>query len=83
MWSSKRELRVLIVGLDAAGKTTALYRLQLGDEPQFMPAMACNTEPINLRNCTIMAWDISGQSQVCLARACNRSRLCPSITISL
>jgi hypothetical protein len=28
---SKREMRILMVGLDAAGKTTILYKLKLGE----------------------------------------------------
>lgn len=27
----KKEMRILMVGLDAAGKTTILYKLKLGD----------------------------------------------------
>jgi GTPase SAR1 family protein len=27
----KKEMRILMVGLDAAGKTTILYKLNLGD----------------------------------------------------
>ena len=33
-WSalmSKRDVRILMVGLDAAGKTTILYKLKLGE----------------------------------------------------
>jgi ADP-ribosylation factor protein 1 len=28
---SKKEMRILMVGLDAAGKTTILYKLKLGE----------------------------------------------------
>ena len=30
LWRSKKKFKVVIVGLDNAGKTTALYKLQLG-----------------------------------------------------
>lgn len=30
LFGSKREMRALMVGLDAAGKTTVLYKLKLG-----------------------------------------------------
>lgn len=31
LWGSNKELRILILGLDGAGKTTILYRLQIGE----------------------------------------------------
>jgi ADP-ribosylation factor protein 1 len=32
----KKEMRILMVGLDAAGKTTILYKLKLGEGESFM-----------------------------------------------
>ena len=37
LWGSK-ELRVLILGLDGAGKTTILYRLQVGEVVTTIPS---------------------------------------------
>lgn len=37
LWGEK-ELRVLILGLDAAGKTTILYRLQVGEVIKTIPS---------------------------------------------
>jgi len=34
----RREYRILIVGLDGAGKTTILYRLQTGETNQTVPS---------------------------------------------
>jgi len=36
----KKEMRILMVGLDAAGKTTILYKLKLG-EGAWMAVAAC------------------------------------------
>ena len=36
---SKKEMRILMVGLDAAGKTTILYRLKLGDVVHTIPTI--------------------------------------------
>ena len=35
-----REMRILILGLDGAGKTTILYRLQVGEVVTTIPSMA-------------------------------------------
>jgi GTPase SAR1 family protein len=43
MWGSK-EARILMVGLDAAGKTTILYQLQLGETVTTIPTIG--TSPI-------------------------------------
>ena len=31
LWGVDKEIRILILGLDGAGKTTILYRLQMGE----------------------------------------------------
>ncbi len=36
---SKREMRILMVGLDAAGKTTILYKLKLGEIVTTIPTI--------------------------------------------
>lgn len=38
------EVRVLMVGLDAAGKTTVLYRLKLGEVVTTIPTIGFNVE---------------------------------------
>ena len=36
---SKQEMRILMVGLDAAGKTTILYKLKLGEVVTTIPTI--------------------------------------------
>jgi ADP-ribosylation factor protein 1 len=43
----KREMRILMVGLDAAGKTTILYKLKLGEIVTTIPTIG-NSFGINL-----------------------------------
>lgn len=43
-----RERRILILGLDGAGKTTILYRLQVGEVVTTIPSMQNNICPANL-----------------------------------
>jgi ADP-ribosylation factor protein 1 len=37
----KKEMRILMVGLDAAGKTTILYKLKLGEIVTTIPTVRC------------------------------------------
>ena len=39
----KKEMRILMVGLDAAGKTTILYKLKLGEIVTTIPTIGKNT----------------------------------------
>jgi len=43
---SKKEMRILMVGLDAAGKTTILYKLKLGEIVTTIPTigMVCTMD---------------------------------------
>lgn len=40
----KKECRILMVGLDAAGKTTILYKLKLGEIVTTIPTIGFNVE---------------------------------------
>jgi ADP-ribosylation factor protein 1 len=45
LWG-KKEMRILMVGLDAAGKTTILYKLKLGEIVTTIPTIgACPPNP--------------------------------------
>ncbi|KAJ2016582.1 Arf GTPase arl1 [Coemansia sp. S680] len=44
-----REVRILILGLDGAGKTTILYRLQIGDVVSTIPTIGFNVETTSIR----------------------------------
>ncbi|KAC9916958.1 hypothetical protein E3N88_45086 [Mikania micrantha] len=41
-------MRILMVGLDAAGKTTILYKLKLGEIVTTIPTIACDPNPQSL-----------------------------------
>ena len=40
------EMRILMVGLDAAGKTTILYKLKLGEVVTPIPTIGFNVESV-------------------------------------
>eukprot|EP00850_Spirogloea_muscicola_P001805 SM000007S20765 [mRNA] locus=s7:59277:59498:- [translate_table: standard] len=43
---SKKEMRILMVGLDAAGKTTILYKLKLGEIVTTIPTIGAAPRPL-------------------------------------
>lgn len=48
----KKEMRILMVGLDAAGKTTILYKLKLGEVVTTIPTIGNGNLPIINLRCT-------------------------------
>ena len=42
---AQKQARVLMVGLDAAGKTTVLYKLKLGEVVTTIPTIGINLPP--------------------------------------
>ena len=59
-----RELRILSVGLDAAGRTTGLYQLKLGEVVTTIPTIGFNVETIEYRNAGITIWDAGGGDRI-------------------
>ncbi|XP_054152709.1 uncharacterized protein LOC128951486 [Oppia nitens] len=59
-----KQMRLLMVGLDAAGKTTMLYKLKLNDLVTTIPTIGFNVETVEYRNISFTVWDIGGQSRI-------------------
>ncbi|KAG5508133.1 hypothetical protein JKF63_05385 [Porcisia hertigi] len=59
-----RKIRVLMLGLDNAGKTSILYRLRLGDVVTTVPTVGVNLETLEYKNITFEVWDLGGQTGV-------------------
>eukprot|EP00013_Stygamoeba_regulata_P022616 CAMPEP_0177657452 /NCGR_PEP_ID=MMETSP0447-20121125/16198_1 /TAXON_ID=0 /ORGANISM="Stygamoeba regulata, Strain BSH-02190019" /LENGTH=185 /DNA_ID=CAMNT_0019161819 /DNA_START=125 /DNA_END=682 /DNA_ORIENTATION=- len=60
----ERELRILMLGLDAAGKTTLLYRFKLGEVEHTVPTIGFNVETVHYKNVTFQVWDVGGQDKI-------------------
>lgn len=60
----KEEIRILIQGLDAAGKTTILYKLKLGEVVTTIPTIGFNVETISYKNIDITCWDVGGRDKI-------------------
>ncbi|XP_029357302.1 ADP-ribosylation factor 4-like [Echeneis naucrates] len=60
--TSKTPVRILMVGLDAAGKTTLLYRLKLAEVVTTIPTIGFNVETVEYNNISFTVWDVGGQT---------------------
>merc|ERR1712203_116189 len=59
-----QEMRILMVGLDAAGKTTVLYKLKLGEVVTTIPTIGFNVETVEYKNISFTVWDVGGQDKI-------------------
>jgi small GTP-binding protein len=62
--SVPQEAQLLMVGLDAAGKTSILYSLTLGQPVATMPTVGFNVETVSRENVNMKIWDVGGQSKI-------------------
>ncbi|KAF9426133.1 Auxin response factor 2A [Podila epigama] len=59
--NSSDDYKILMLGLDAAGKTTMLYELKLGEIVTTIPTIGFNCETVKYKNLSFTVWDVSGQ----------------------
>lgn len=50
--------------MDAAGKTTILYKLKLGEIVTTIPTIGFNVETVEYRNICFTVWDVGGQDKI-------------------
>jgi len=62
--STKKDCRILMVGLDAAGKTTILYKLKLGEVVTTIPTIGFNVETVEYKHINFTVWDVGGQDKI-------------------
>ncbi|NWS61588.1 ARF5 factor, partial [Chunga burmeisteri] len=55
---------LVAVGLDAAGKTTILYKLKLGEIVTTIPTIGFNVETVEYKNICFTVWDVGGQDKI-------------------
>jgi len=60
----KKDARIVMVGLDAAGKTTVLFKLKLNDVVVTIPTIGFNVERVEYKNLKMTIWDIGGQDRL-------------------
>lgn len=59
-----KEVRILMLGLDAAGKTTILYKLKLNQTMTTIPTVGFNVETFTYKNIKFNMWDVGGQDKI-------------------
>merc|ERR1712176_204873 len=62
-----QEGRILFLGLDNAGKTTILYKLQNeaeDEEGMTIPTWGFNVETLQYKNIKFQVWDLGGQTSI-------------------
>ena len=76
-----QQASILILGLDASGKTTIMNRLKYGDNMVTVPTIGFNCEKIQYGSLSFIGWDILVLVQYCsnavrVAPDRERSALC-------
>lgn len=62
---ANKQMRILMLGLDAAGKTTILYKLKLNDSVNTIPTVGFNVECVSYKNVSVLFiyvsfWGVDG-----------------------
>ncbi len=60
----KKDVRMLMVGLDAAGKTTILYQLKIAETVKTIPTIGFNVETLDYKGLNFTVWDVGGQDKI-------------------
>eukprot|EP00127_Corallochytrium_limacisporum_P000265 Clim_evm12s9 gene=Clim_evmTU12s9 len=58
---SHEEHKIIIIGLDNAGKTTILYQICMHEVVMTTPTIGSNVEEVKYKNINFVMWDIGGQ----------------------
>lgn len=58
-----KEMKILMLGLDGAGKTTILYKLKLGEVIETIPTIGFNCESVKYKNISFNIWDVGDRTR--------------------
>eukprot|EP01084_Bolivina_argentea_P231472 390351_1 len=59
-----KQFRMLLLGLDSAGKTTILHQMVSGEKKSTVPTIGFRVESMSLDNMHFSVWDLSGQDKL-------------------
>jgi ADP-ribosylation factor-like protein 2 len=60
----EQELRILILGLDNAGKTTVMKKVSGEDISQISPTVGFNIKTLDYKGYVLNLWDVGGQKSI-------------------
>jgi small GTP-binding protein len=60
----KKEVNVLMIGLDGGGKTTILYKIQTSETVPTLPTVGYNLETVLHKNTKLVLRDAGGQGEI-------------------
>ncbi len=63
-FSLPKPTKILLLGLDGAGKTTVVYRLKLNEYMSTVPTIGFNVETIEYKNLKMTIWDVGSQKKM-------------------
>ncbi|XP_071164209.1 uncharacterized protein [Mytilus edulis] len=64
-FSGSTPARILMLGLDAAGKTTILYKIKLNENVHTIPTIGFNVETVSpVKGVSFTVWDVGGQEKI-------------------
>jgi ADP-ribosylation factor protein 1 len=63
LFDLQTEVKILMNGLDAAGKITILYRMKLNEVITTIPTIGFNVESVEWKNIMFMCWDVGGRDK--------------------
>ena len=67
LWTTlfgKNDVRIVMVGLDGAGKTTILYQIKMGETIKTIPTIGFNVETLYYKGVNFTVWDVGGQDKI-------------------
>ena len=70
LFGSKKELKLMIVGIEASGKSSILSKIKgtIGI-PEVKPTIGYDLEEVKFKKVSLRVWDLSGQEKVLLSSA--------------
>jgi small GTP-binding protein len=59
-----KDARIIMLGLDSAGKTTVLYKYKLNETISTIPTIGFNVETVQINKINLTMWDVGGQNKI-------------------